>query len=413
MMTDEKDGAGAARPGAETGHDAVEAPRARYAVLAVFFIHGAVFANWVPLIPTVQQKLGLSAGTLGLALLGSAVGSLLAMPVAGGLIARAGSRRVVTVAGLAYCAALLLPVLAPSLPTLFLALVVFGACQGSTDVAMNAQGIAVQTRDGRPLMSSLHGFWSLGGLAGACASGALAAVGVAPLPHALGATVLLVAALAGATRPLLPRTVDATSGGPAFARLTRPLIGLGIVGFCALMAEGSIGDWSAVYLRRVLGTDAGLAAAGYAAFTLTMTIGRLTGDRVTARLGPVLLVRLGGALLAVGLGIALILGQTLAALAGFALVGFALANIVPILFSAAGRTPRLAAGPAIAAVSTASFFGFLVGPPVIGVTADHVTLRGGLALVAVMGVLIAVLAPAVGRAERTASAADRDAVAAR
>jgi len=382
--------------------------RARYAVLAVFFVHGAVFANWVPLIPTVQQKLGLSTGTLGLALLGSAVGSLLAMPIAGWVIARAGSRRVVTVAGLAYCAALLLPVMAPSLPALFLALVVFGACQGSTDVAMNAQGITVEARFGRPTMSAFHGFWSLGGLAGATVSGTFAAAGAAPWQRALGATIILAAALVVATRSFLPKGVDAASHGPAFARITRPLIALGIVGFCALMAEGSIGDWSALYLRHVLGAGPALAAAGYATFTLTMTIGRLTGDRVTAHLGPVILVRLGGAVLAAGLGLALIGGQTAAALVGFALAGIALANIVPILFSAAGRTPHLAAGPAIAAVSTASFVGFLIGPPAIGITADHLTLRGGLAIVAGLGVLMAVLAPAVGRGNPASAALPAD-----
>jgi MFS family permease len=373
--------------------------RARLAVLAVFFIHGAVFANWVALIPSVQQHLRLTTGTLGLALLGSAVGSLLAMPLAGGLISRLGSRRVVVGAGLAYCAALLLPVLAPSSPALFLALVVFGAGQAATDVAMNAQGIAVEARHGRPLMSSFHGLWSLGGLAGAATSGALAAGGMAPLPHALGAAVILAAALFGATRPLLSQESDGATRGPAFVRLTPPLLGLGIVGFCALMAEGSIGDWSALYLRGSLAAAPGLATAGYATFTLTMTVGRLTGDWITARLGPVVLVRLGGALLVVGLGGALAIGRLGATLVGFGLVGFALANIVPIIFSAAGRTTRLAAGPAIAAVSSASFLGFLVGPPAIGLTADHLSLRGGLGLVAALGVLIALLAPAVGTRE--------------
>jgi MFS family permease len=367
-------------------------------VLAVFFVHGAVFANWVPLIPSVQQRLGLSTGMLGLALLGSAVGSLLAMPIAGSLIARAGSRRVVSVAGLAYCAALLLPIVAPTLPALFLALCVFGACQGSTDVAMNAQGIVVEGRIGRPIMSSFHGLWSLGTLAGAAVSSGLATAGVAPLPHAIGAAALLGVILAVASRAFLVRGTDAAPQGPAVAWLTRPLIALGIVGFCALMAEGAIGDWSALYMRQVLGAGPGLAAAAYATFTLTMTIGRLTGDRVTARLGPAALVRLGGVLLAAGLGAALALGQPAIALVGFAQIGFALANIVPILFSAAGRTPHLPAGPAIAAVSSASFVGFLVGPPAIGVTANHLTLRGGLGLVVGLGVLIALLAPAVGRA---------------
>lgn len=380
--------------------------RARLAVLAVFFIHGAVFASWVPLIPTAQQKLGLSTGTLGLALLGTALGSLIAMPIAGGIIARAGSRRVVTAAGLGYCAALLLPVLAPSLPTLFLALMIFGGCQGSTDVAMNAQGIAVEARLGRPTMSAFHGLWSLGGLTGATMSGLLAAIGAAPWQRALSASLVLAIGLAIATRSFLPRGVDATEHGPAFARISRPLIGLGIVGFCALMAEGSIGDWSALYLKHNLGAGPALAAAGYATFTLTMTVGRLTGDWVTARLGPVPLMRGGGLLLAAGLGAALLLNQTVGALIGFALAGIALANMVPILFSAAGRTPHLAPGPAIAAISTASFAGFLVGPPAIGATADRLTLRGGLAIVALLGLLVAVLAPTVGRAGQPAEAVD-------
>ncbi len=389
-----------------------EVRRARWAILAVFFVHGAVFATWVPLIPAVQQKLGLSAGALGLALLGTGVGSLATMPFAGSVIARRGSRWVIAVVGLAYCLALLLPVLAPSLPLLFLALVVYGACAGCSDVAINAQGVAVEKRYGRPILSSLHGLWSLGGLSGAAASGALAALGATPLLRALAAALVLAVILTLAARLLLPRGVDAAPEGPTFARLTRPLLALGILGICAYMAEGAIGDWSAVYLRRDLGADAGLAAAGYAAFTLTMTVGRLTGDRVTARLGPVAMVRLGGALLAVGLALALALDQTAAALVGFALIGCALANIVPIVFSAAGRTPHMAPGTAIAAVGTAIYLGYLLGPPLIGVTADHITLRGGLGIVAGLGVVIVLLAPAVAHGA-AAEAAAQEAASAR
>jgi len=374
---------------------------ARRAVAAAFFINGALFANWVSLIPTVQQTLGMSTGVLGVALLGAAAGALVAMPSAGALITRIGSRRVTTVAGLAYCAALPLPILAPGAPLLFLALVAFGACNGAMDVAMNAQGVAVEGRYGRPIMSSFHGLFSLGGLAGAVVSGALAAVGVAPLPHVLGAALALAAALAVAARALLPPGVDVAGHGPSVARLTRPLLGLGVVGFCALIAEGSMADWSALYLRRGLGAGPALAAAGYAAFTLTMAAGRLTGDYVTARLGPVALVRASGALVAAGLGAALIIGQTAATIVGFGLVGVGLANIVPILFSAAGRTPHMAPGPAIAAVTTASYLGFLAGPPAIGVTADHLTLRGALGIVAGLGALIALLAPAVGRTDNS------------
>jgi predicted MFS family arabinose efflux permease len=372
--------------------------RARWAILAAFFIHGAVFASWVPLIPAVQQALGLSASALGLALLGTALGSLLTMPLTGRAIARRGSRWAVRVLGLAYCASLALPVLAPSLPTLVLALLIFGAAQGASDVAINAQGVAVEARWGRPLMSALHGLWSLGAACGAAASGLLATAGLAPLPRVLVPAIVLAGALALAARYLLPDQADTAAPGPTFARLTRPLLALGLIGICAYMAEGAIGDWSAVYLRRSLGVSAGLAAAGYATFTLCMTIGRLGGDYVTARLGPVRLVRVGGAGLAVGLGAALLIGQTAATLVGFTLIGLALANVVPLVFSAAGKVPHLAPGAGIAAVGTAIYLGILLGPPLIGVTADHLTLRGALGLVALLGVAIALLAPAVAPA---------------
>ena len=375
-------------------------PRAaRFAVATAFLVNGSVFANWVPLIPTVQTKLGLSNGTLGAALLGAALGALVTMPLAGWVSTRVGSRLVTVVAGLVFCSSLPLLVLAPSLPLLFLALVVFGAGNGAMDVAMNAQGVAVERRYGRPIMSSFHGLWSLGGFAGALISGALARLQVAPLPHALVAAPVLAIVLLVSARYLLPADTDDSrqekEHGPAFARLPRALIGLGIVGFCSLVAEGSIGDWSAIFLRRFLGADAALGAAGYAAFAATMTVGRLTGDRVTARLGPVITVRIGGILLAVGLGTVLVVGQPIAALVGFGLVGFGLANIVPILFSAAGRSPHMAPGPAIAAISTASYLGFLAGPPAIGFTADHITLRGALLIVVAFGIIIAALAGAV------------------
>lgn len=411
-MTDETAVAGAdrARPPAASKVAGATVARARWAILAVFFINGAVFASWVPLIPAAQQKLDLTPGVLGFALLGTAIGSLGAMPLAGAAIARLGSRPVTTAVGLVYCLALLLPVLAPSAAALFAALVAFGAVQGSSDVAMNAQGVAVERRHGHPIMSSLHGLWSLGGLAGASASGALAAAGLAPLPRALAAAFVLAACLAAATRFLLPHELDASTGGPAFARITRPLLGLGIVAFCAMMAEGSIGDWGALYLRQIAGAPPPIASAGYAAFTLTMTTGRLMGDRAAAALGPVLLARLGGALVTVGMGAALIAGQAAATLVGFALVGLALANVVPVAFSAAGRARRASPGAGIAAVSTTGYLGFLVGPPAIGVTADHLTLRGGLAIVAALGVLVALLAPCLGVAGHEKSASEPDAV---
>jgi len=369
--------------------------RARLAVLAAFCIHGAVFSTWVPLIPVVQQTLGLTPGELGLALLGSAIGSLAATPFVGPLIGRFGSRAVFAVSGLGYCLALPLPVIAPNLPALFLALTVFGVFQGTSDVAMNAHGVLVESRHLRPLMSSFHGVWSLGSLGAATVGGILAALAVAPLARAIAPAVILAVAMAMAARAMLPSEGAARVPGPAFARLPRQLVALGIVAFCALMAEGAIGDWGAVYLRRDLGASPGLAAAGYAVFTLCMTAARLTGDWLTARSDAVLLVRLGGGILAGGLGAALIAGHTAATLVGLGLIGLALANVLPIVYSAAGRTAGRGAGSSIAAVTSTGYLGYLVGPPAIGLTADHLGLRGALGIAAGLGVIMAVLAPAV------------------
>lgn len=369
---------------------------ARLAVVTMFFVNGAAFANWAPRIPTVQQRLDLSTGALGLALLGMPVGSILTMPLTGWLIARWGSRPVVRAAALLFCAALPLPALAPNPLLLFLALVVFGAGSGSMDVAMNAQGIAVERLYGRPIMSSFHGMYSLGGLAGAAVAGIVVTFGVDIVPHLLVAALVLCVAAALASLWLLPSSVDvADEGMTFFAWPTPALLGLGIVAFCSMLGEGAMADWSAVYLHRTLAASAGLAAAGYAAFSLTMAAGRFVGDWINQHVGPVMVLRLGGALAAIGLGVSLILAFPAIALVGFACVGAGLSSIVPIAFSAAGHTPGMASGTALAAVSTTGYLGFLVGPPVIGFAAGVLTLRGSLGFVVLLCLLIVLLAPSV------------------
>jgi len=377
------------------------APRvraARWAVAAMFLVNGALLANWVARIPTVQQRLGLSAGALGIALLGMAIGALAAFPVTGLLIAHYGSRRVTTGAALVYCAAVPLPGLAPSLPLLMVALIALGAGNGAMDVAMNAQGVAVEARYGRPIMSSFHGLWSVGGFAGALAGGAAAGAGIAPFPHLLGAAVVLVIAALVAARWLLPVAADADSGAPAFARPTRALLGLGVVAFCSALGEGAMADWSAVYLHSSLATSAAFAAAGYAGFSLAMTVGRLSGDRLTHRFGPVVLVRVGGLLAAVGLSVALVVGRSVPAVAGFALVGAGLSLVAPLVYSRAGRTPGVSSAAALAAVATMGYTGFLLGPPIIGAVAQALSLRDALGLIVLLAVAIAALARNVGPA---------------
>jgi fucose permease len=247
-------------------------------------------------------------------------------------------------------------------------------------------------------MSSFHGIFSVGGLAGAAVAALAARVGLDPELHlGLVAAALLVLAIV-AIPHLLPAGVDAGSDGPSFATPSRPLAVLGVIAFCVLLSEGAVGDWSAVYLEDRLGTSASLAALGYTAFALTMAAGRLGGDRLTQRLGPVAIVRWGGVLVAIGLGIGLLIEHPAAAIFGFAAVGAGLAVAFPVLLSAAGGTPGISTGTAIAAVATAGYTGFLVGPPLIGVIAEVIGLRAGLVVVVLLGVAMVLLSGGVTRA---------------
>jgi hypothetical protein len=370
--------------------------RARLAVAALFLLDGVGVASWVVRIPAVQARLGLTPGVLGLALLGAALGALVAMPAAGRWVVRRGSGPVTRVAALAFAAALLLPPLAPDAVALGVALVVFGACNGALGVAMNAQAAAVERAYGRPIMASFHALFSAGGLAGAALGGLAAGVGVTPPAQMAGVALVVAAAAPFATRPLLPASADASDAGVrGIGRPTPLILALGALAFCVLVAEGAIADWSAVYLRGAVGAGPGLAAAGYAAFSVTMATGRAVGDALTVRLGAARLVRLGGALAALGIALALLAREPLLAIAGFGCVGAGLASVFPSVLGAASRAPGVAAGAGIAAVSTLGWFGFLAGPPLIGFVAEATSLRGGLAVVGAAGVLVAVLARAL------------------
>jgi hypothetical protein len=382
----------------EIGAGASMRTTARGAVSTVFFVNGAVLASWVPHIPFVKQRLAVGDGTLGLLLLAMAVGALGALSIAGWLVTRHGSRRVTSAAAYGLCLAMPLPVLAAlalapalplaSVPLVGVALLLLGACNGTLDVAMNAQAVVVERRYGRAIMSSFHGLFSLGGLAGAAAAGLAAHAGVKPLTHVLASAALGIGAVLVAQRGLLT-AAPAAGHTPIFVRPSGRLRWLGLLAFAALMAEGAMGDWSGVYLRDWLGATPALAASGFAACSLMMAIGRLSGDRAVRAVGPALVLRASGALAAAGLSGALLAGNTGAAILGCGLVGLGVANAVPILFSRAGREPGVDAAAGLAAVASTGYLGFLAGPPLIGLVAELVGLPAGLALVALACALLA------------------------
>jgi len=370
------------------------------AVAAAFAINGVAGGNWVVRIPAIQERLDLSEATLGVALLGMPLGAILVMPLAGSWVARFGSRIGVRIGTFGICAGVMLPGLAPNLLGLTLALILYGMANGIQDVSMNAHGVVVERRYGRTIMSSFHAFFSVGAMLGAISGGLVAEAGVETRVHLISVGIILTVATVIVMRYLLPAEVDAsgsTTREPVFVRIPRAVLGLGIVGFCALLSEGAMADWTAVYLRNTLDTSPGLAAAGYAVFSLTMTVGRLAGDRLTDRLGPVRIIESGGFLSAVGVALALLLANPYVALFGFGLTGLGLSIIVPVVFSSAGRSSVIAPSRAISAVTTTGYFGFMAGPPLIGFVAHVVTLRGALVIVVVLSLVMVGMARAVGR----------------
>lgn len=383
---------------------AAQALTARVAVAAIFCLNGMALANWIARIPDAKARLALSDGELGFVLLFAAIGALIGQPTTGWLIGRFGSQRITTALGLVFALTMAPLGMAADAPQLMAALLVMGFFNGGLDVAMNAQAALVEKAYNRPIMASFHGLWSVGGLLGAVVGGAIAAQDMAFGSHMLAVAGFTLLGLALATRWLSPDAGGrAGEGGPSFALPPRALLLLGAVAFGVLFCEGAIADWSAVYLREGLGSPPDLAAAGFAVFALLMAIGRLTGDWLTLRFGPGRITRGGGALVTLGVALAVIANDPLVVIAGFGLIGAGVSCIFPLILSAAARTPGIAPGTAIAAMATSGYTGFLVGPPLIGSMAEALSLRGALGVLGVLGVLILAFGGAVEMRKKHAS----------
>ena len=365
--------------------------RARLAVVAVFAANGAMFGNWAVRIPAVKAHLDLSNASLGAALLVPALGALISMPLTGALSARVGSRTATAATGLVFVLVPVLLGLAPSLPWLVPALFVFGLAFGGLDVAMNAQAVSVERALGRPVMSSFHAAFSAGAMIGSLTGAAGAAAGLPVAAH-LGLVGLVLLAVCA---PLLPAMLrqepSAEPAGPLFAWPRGRLVPLAAIALVVLLAEGAVADWSAVHLRQDLDAAPGVAGLAFTAFSLTMVCGRLAGDRVVAAAGRARTV-LGSALIGVAGGAAVVLASSVGvAVVGFAALGVGLACVVPLVFvAAAGNDPH--PGPALAAVSTPGYVGFLIGPPLIGGLAEVVGLGTALALLPLLLAGVALLA---------------------
>ncbi|MEU8981539.1 MFS transporter [Streptomyces sp. NPDC048309] len=358
--------------------------RARYAVAAVFAVHGAVTGSFATRVPWIQDHASVGAGQLGIALAFPAIGASVAMPLAGRISHTFGARTALRGLMSLWTLALILPSLAPNLYTLCLALFTYGATAGMADVAMNALGVEVENRLDKSIMSGLHGMWSAGALIGSAAGTLAAHLGSdARLHHALAAAVLTVLGLVACQWVLDIRPTEDEEPPPRFTLPPRSALLIGAVGFCAVFAEGASLDWSAVYLRDRLTASAGLAAACTTGFTLTMALARIAGDRIVDRFGAVRTVRVGGFCAALGGLLVVVAGNAATAMGGFALMGLGIAVVVPLCFAAAGRS-----GPnpsqAIAGVATITYTSGLVAPGAIGTLAQATSLMVSFGLVTVL-----------------------------
>ncbi|GII61115.1 MFS transporter [Sphaerisporangium krabiense] len=371
--------------------------RARVAVAMTFAVHGAVSGSFATRIPWIQDHVQAGPGELGLALLAPAVGSLIAMPMAGRVIHRFGNRPATRVLLALWSVMLALPAVAPDLGVLWVTLLVFGASAGMCDVGMNEQGVVVEQRMGRSIMSGLHGMWSVGGLAGGAAGTLAAHFGVDARIH-LGVTaaVLLAVGLVIGRHLLDVRPRDDQEAPAHFVLPSRSVLLLGLIGFCAVFGEGAGADWSAVYLRDVAGASPGLAAMSYTAFALTMAVGRLSGDMVVRRLGAVVTVRISGLLAALG-GVLVVLARSpVPAVAGFMLIGLGVAVVVPLAFAAAGNAARTPS-EGVAGVATLSYSSGFIAPSAIGGIAAQTSLPVSFGVVTVLMVAVLLLAGTLGR----------------
>ena len=382
--------------------DAVAAPPqdvrlARQGTAVVFAVHGTVAGSFAARIPWIADRVDAGSGELGLALAMAPLGAVASMPFAGRIVHRFDTRTAARVLMTLWCLALLPTALAPNLVALSFALVVYGATSGLSDIAMNAQGALVEQRYGRSVMSGLHGFWSGGVLLGSGLGVFAARADVDARVHfAVVAVVLVAVVLAVCGRLLDDPAPEGAEAPAAFTLPSGPVLLIGLLGLCAVFAEGASLDWSAVYMRRELDASPAMAAAAVTLFALAMASSRLVGDRVIDWIGPVDAVRGGAVLSTAGaLAVATASGQA-AALAGFALIGVGCAVVIPLVFAAAARRDEHA-GRGIAGVATIAYGAGLAAPAAIGGIAELTSLPVSFGVVAALTTVMGLMAPLVRR----------------
>ncbi len=363
----------------------------RVGVSVFFFCMGLCFASWASRIPDIKSALNLSDASFGTILLALPAGQLIAMPFSGRLVTNFGSKRILRVSIVLYAFCLLGIAMGTQTWQLVISLMGFGVLGNLCNIAVNTQAIETEKLYGRSIMTSFHGVWSSAGFVGAAIGMLMMTLGLTPYIHFLFVAALVVITTALTQKKLFPG-VSGTSETKSF--LPKPdglLIQLGVIGFFSMASEGAMFDWSGIYFKDVVGAPASLIAIGYLSFMITMATGRFIGDRMISKYGRKIVLRVSGLLISAGLFAAVIIPTLLTATIGFLVVGLGVSSIVPMVFSAAGKHPKISPGMALAAVSSISFLGFLIGPPLIGYIAEGFGLRYSFAVIGCLGVSISLL----------------------
>jgi fucose permease len=389
----------------DASNAAATAIRGRWAVAAIFFVNGFVVGSWAPQIPVFVTRLGISEFTLGLLILGFGAGAVSAMTWAGHLIPRHGSKKVTALFAVACCFGLLLVALAPNVATAAIAMYIFGGTIGASDVAMNANAVTVEKKLGRAIMSSSHGFWSLGGFVG----GGLGGILIQNWGHLAHAAIVSVAAITITAAALRHLVVDlpVAQEHKKFTLPRSPAIYIiGVMALLTMNSEGAVLDWGALYLRQELGSDIATAGFAFGAFAGAMALMRFLGDGVRNRLGAVATFRISGIVAASGMLVAGLSPWPWLAIAAFAVSGFGIANTVPILFSAAGNQPGVSPGTGMSVVTTMGYSGILAAPSVIGFIGERTGFAPIFVAISIILLMICLLANLTRAADFSADSND-------
>ncbi len=364
----------------------------RIAIAALFFSYGLCFASWASRIPTIQQKLHLSDATLGGILLALPTGLFVSLPISGWAIAKFGSRKIVIISALLYCSTLLGIGFAETLFQLLIALFLFGFFGNILNIAVNTQAVGVEALYTKPIMASFHGMWSLAGFTGATIGTFMIGGDVSTGYHYLFIWMMVIICMMICIKYLLWQDAPRDANQPIFSMPEKSLLSLGFIAFCSMICEGAMFDWSGVYFKKVVQVEKEWIGAGYTAFMITMAGTRFVADYFTSRFGLKRVLQCSGLLTAIGLAISVINPTLTFALIGFLLVGVGVSSVVPLVYSAVGKSKTLSPGVAIAAVSTLGFSGLLIGPPIIGFISELTSLRGSFSLIAIMGLCVTLIA---------------------